>query len=185
MKAILFVSVLFIFILTPAYGQSLSDTTGLINRLDVKTGGHSFDIKVTSNFDISNFEFDKDEKKLTLYITSSLENNLGEILVPLNFLSGNLTFFVNDQQYFPKISTNEKISFVTLNFTGSGDNKLELFGTTYLSGLVDRSDINASIGNTLQKKNTFDDSFNWIIMVGSLIVVTGFIIMKFKKKKLN
>ena len=81
MKTIITISVLFIFALTPAYGQ-LSDATGLVNRLDVQTAGHSFEVKVTANFDISNFEFIEDEKKLTLYIQSGLENNLGEILVP-------------------------------------------------------------------------------------------------------
>ena len=36
----------------------------------------------------------------------------------------------------PKVNSNEKISFITLNFTGSGDNVLEIFGTTYLYGLT-------------------------------------------------
>ena len=173
---------LFIFVSIPVYGQLLSDATGLTNRLDVKTGGHSFEIKVTSNFDIPNFEFDKDEKKLTLYLTSGLENNLGEILVPQNLLSGNLTFYINDQQYFPKIYANEKISFVTLNFTGSGDNKLDIFGTTYLSGLIDRDNMDIHIDKALEKKDTFDDSFNWIILAGSLVVIAAFVVMKFKKR---
>jgi len=119
------------------YGQLLSDATGLVNRLDVQTGGHTFEVETVSNFDIHKFEFDKDEKKLTLYISSGLKNNLGEIILPQNLLGGNLTFYLNDEKYYPKINTNEQISFVTLNSTGSGDNMLEIFGTTYLSGLAE------------------------------------------------
>ena len=39
----------------------MSDATGLVNRLDVQTGGYSFEVKIVSNFDVSNFEFDEDE----------------------------------------------------------------------------------------------------------------------------
>ena len=136
MKKILFVFVALFFIITPVYG-ALSDATGLVNRLDVQTGGHTFEVKTTSNFNISNFEFDKDEKKLTLYISSGLENNLGEVILPQNLLGGNLTFYLNGQEYIPQVRTNEKISFVTLNFTGSGDNTLDIVGTEYLSGLTE------------------------------------------------
>jgi hypothetical protein len=66
-----------------------------------------------------------------------LENNLGELLIPSNLLGGNLTFYLNAQEHFPQIKTNDKISFITLNFTGSGDNILDIFGTTYLSGLTE------------------------------------------------
>ena len=126
-----------LFAVTPAYGQLLSDATGLVSRLDIQTGGHSFEVEIVSNFDVTNFEFDKDEKKLTLHIHSGLENNLGEVIMPQNLLGGNLTFYLNDQEYFPKVKTNEKISFVTLNFTGSGDNQLDIFGTTHFFGLAE------------------------------------------------
>jgi len=136
LKKILFVFVAFFFVITPVYG-ALSDATGLVNRLDVQTGGHTFEVKTTSNFDIPNFEFDKDEKKLTLYISSGLENNLGEVSLPHNLLGGNLTFYLNEQEYVPQVRTNERISFVTLNFTGIGDNTLDIVGTEYLSGLTE------------------------------------------------
>lgn len=136
MKIIFLVVVALFFVLTPAHG-ALSDATGLVNRLDVQTGGYSFEVESVANFDIPNFEFNEDEKKLTLYIKSGLENNLGELLIPRNLLGGNLTFYLNTQEHFPQIKTNDKISFITLNFTGSGDNTLDIFGTTYLSGLTE------------------------------------------------
>jgi hypothetical protein len=137
LKIIFLVSIALLFVITPAYGGLLSDATGLVNRLDIQTGGHSFEVETTSNFDIPDFEFNKDEKRLTIFITSGLENNLGEIILPQNLLGGNLTFYLNDKEYSPQVNSNEKIYFVTLNFTGSGDNKLDIFGTTYLSGLTE------------------------------------------------
>ena len=70
--------------ITPVYGQLLSDTTGLINRFDIQTSGHTFEIKLTSNFDLTDYTFDKDQKQIILYLDSGLENNLGELIIPQN-----------------------------------------------------------------------------------------------------
>jgi len=133
LKSISFI-LLLLLVITPAFAQ-LSDRTGLVNRLEVKTGGHSFEVQTVSNFDISNYEFDDDTKRLTLYITSGLENNLGELYIPQNLLSGNFTFYINGQEYHPNVKINNQISFITLNFTGSGDSKIEIIGTNYLHGV--------------------------------------------------
>ena len=66
--------------MTPAFGESLSDATGLAERFDIQTGGYVFEVKTVSNFDVTDHEFDKDEKRLTIFLNSSLENNLGEII---------------------------------------------------------------------------------------------------------
>ena len=138
MKLSLFIPLLLLVIVQPAFGQSFSDVTGLVNRIDVETSGHTFEVKTVANFDVPDFGFDKDKKRLTLYVNSGLENNLGEITIPQDLLGGNFTFYLNGQEFFPQIRSNEKISFVTVNFTGSGSNTLEIFGTTYLNGLADR-----------------------------------------------
>lgn len=135
MKTLFALSIALLFIVTPVYAAPLSDATGLVNRLNVQTSGYTFEVKTTSNFDISDFEFNKDAKKLTLYISSGLENNLGEVILPQNLLGGNLTFYLNGEVYVPDVRINEKISFITLNFTGAGDNILDIIGTDYLSGL--------------------------------------------------
>ena len=134
MKSKLFISFLLLLVVTPAFGL-LSDKTGLVNRLDVKTGGYAFEVETVANFDIQDFNFDEEQKRLTLYVSSSLENNLGEVYLPQTLLSGNLTFYINGQEYFPTIKPNDDISFITLNFTGSGDNKIEIIGTNYLQGV--------------------------------------------------
>lgn len=167
----------------PVYGQLLSDATGLVNRLDVQTGGHDFEIEVTSNFDISDFDFDKNSKQLSLYLNSGLENNLGEILIPQSLLGGNFTFYLNDQEFFPKINSNEKITFVTLNFTGSGNNKLDIFGTSYLDGLTEIEEITPEKPIPLQKEETMPDTTVWLILIGIPIVIAIFVITKIKKRK--
>ena len=178
-------SIALLFVITPVYGGSLSDTTGLVNRLDVQTGGHTFEVKITSNFDIPNFEFDKDEKKLTLYMSSGLENNLGEVILPRNLLGGNLTFYLNGQEYVPHVQTNENISFVTLNFTGIGDNTLDVIGTAYLSGLTEISESDPPSPNvTPSRSASLDEDSIYIIMVLLIIGgVVGAIIFKIKRRK--
>jgi hypothetical protein len=186
LKILFALSIALLFVVTPVYGGLLSDTTGLVNRLDVQTGGHTFEVKTTSNFDIPTFEFDKDEKKLTLHISSGLENNLGEVIIPQNLLGGNLTFYLNDQEYIPHVRINEKISFVTLNFTGVGDNTLDIVGTDYLSGLTDISESDLPSPNTIPSRSAaFDEEFVNTLIIALLIIggIAGAIVFKVKRRK--
>jgi hypothetical protein len=160
LKSKLFISFLLLLVVTPAFGQLLSDTTGLVNRLDVKTGGYTFEVETVANFDIQDFEFDEEQKRLTLYVSSSLENNLGEVYLPQTLLSGNFTFYINGQEYFPTVKLNDDISFITLNFTGSGDNKIEIIGTNYLHGLNQTS---IPIDNELPPENKLPDKGGCLI----------------------
>jgi len=176
-------SIALLFVITPVYGGLLSDATGLVNRLDVQTGGHTFEVKTTSNFDIPDFEFDKDEKKLTLYISSGLENNLGEVSLPQNLLGGNLTFYLNEQEYVPQVRTNEKISFVILNFTGIGDNTLDIIGTEYLSGLTEITTDTTS--PDLTPSVDYDEGSIYTTIIISLLIIGGVsvIILIVKRRK--
>jgi hypothetical protein len=169
--------------MSPVYGQLLSDATGLVNRLDVKTGGYTFEIETISNFNIRDFDFDSDEKRLSLFINSGLKNNLGEILIPQTLLGGNFTFYLNEQQYFPKVNSNEKISFITLNFTGIGENKLDIFGTTYLQGSEIKDKVIQNEIPSIQKEETISDYLGWIALFGFLVVAAALISFKLKKRK--
>ena len=126
------VPLLLLLVGAPASGQILSDKTGLLYRLDIEAGGHTFEVETVSNFDIRDYSLDQDQKQLTLHVFSSLENNLGEVIIPQDLLGGNLTVYLNDQEFHPKIRSNDKISFITLNFTGSGAHRIDIFGNTYL-----------------------------------------------------
>ena len=168
------------FVVTPAYAQSLSDATGLINRLDIQTSGHSFEIKLTSNFDLTDYTFDKNEKQITLYFDSALENNLAEIIIPKDLLSGNFMFYLNDQEFLPRVESNEKISFITLNFTGSGNNVVKIIGSEYLVGL---DPIVSNYTLPLDPKSIFDDYFVWIVLGSALIVIVPCIVIIVRKIK--
>jgi len=176
LKVLFLISVASLFALTPACGQILSDATGLVNRLDVETGGHTFEIEVVSNFKISDFEFDVDEKRLTLHISSGLKNNLGEMQIPRELLGGNFTFNLNDQQFFPKIKSNERISFVTLNFTGAGDNKLDIFGSASLSDLNEMGQ-----KESIPAPEELEGDYSWWLVLAGSLCISGFIIVMKKK----
>jgi len=193
LKSIILILVVLFFVITPASGQLLSDATGFINRLDVQTSGHIFEIKLTSNFDLTDYNFDKDQKQIILYLDSKLENNLGEIIIPQNLLSGNFTFYLNDQEFFPKIQSDEKIHFITLNFTGSGSNVIAISGSEYLSGLDEITPIENKISEDIDNdflppdkqfdKTSSDDYLVWLIVGGVVIVIAVFAVTKFLKNK--
>ena len=193
MKSIIVFTVLLFFVLTPVHGQLLSDTTGLINRIDIQTSGYDFEVVLTANFDLLDYDFDINNKQLTLYLDSGLKNNLGEIIIPTTLLSGDFRFYLNDQEFFPKVQSDEKISFITMNFTGLGNNVVKIIGTEYLSGLDDIIPIENNSSKSLdndflppdgQSNQTLsDDYLIWLIVGGILIVITMFVVIKFLKNK--
>ena len=193
MKSIIVLSVLLFFVLTPVHGQLLSDATGLINRIDIQTSDYDFEVVLTANFDLLDYNFDKNNKQLTLYLDNGLENNLGEIIIPATLLSGDFRFYLNDQEFFPKIQSDEKINFITLNFSGLGNNVVKIIGTEYLSGLDDIAPIENNSSKSLdndflppdgQSNQTLsDDYLIWLIVGGIVIVITMFVVIKFLKNK--
>ena len=178
MKSIVFILVVLFFVVAPVSGQSLSDATGIINRLDVQTSGHLFEIKLTSNFDLTDYAFDKDEKEITLYFDSALENNLAELIIPKDLLSGNFIFYVNNQEFSPRVESNEKISFITLNFTGSGSNVVKIIGSEYLVGL---DPIISNDTLSLDYEPVFDDYFVWIVLGSAFTVIVTCVVIIVRK----
>ena len=118
-------------LLPPAFG-AISEKTGLKNDFTIETSGYDFEVETVANFEINDVKLSRDDKKLTFDITSSIENNFAEILIPINLIDGDLTVFVNGEEIFPQIRKNDRISFVVLEFNGTGHNTLEIIGTTYL-----------------------------------------------------
>ena len=103
-----------------------------MQRLSIETDGYDFEVKTVSSFDITDYEFNSDEKRLTMFISSTVQNNLVEIQIPKNLISGNFTFYLNDEQIEADVKGNERISFIMLEFPGDGFHKLDIIGTTYL-----------------------------------------------------
>jgi hypothetical protein len=131
LKSIFFLVVLFLLSSPLAFGQ-ISDKTGLKQNFIIQTGGYDFPVDVTSSFNVDRLDFSSDEKRLTFHINNALEQNLAEIQIPKNLTNGNFTFFLDDQEIFPQVRKNEKISFITVEFEGKGIHKLDIIGTTYL-----------------------------------------------------
>jgi hypothetical protein len=193
LKSIAVLLVLLFFVITPVHGQLLSDATGLINRINIQTSGYDFEVVLTANFDLLDYDFDINNKQLVLYVDNGLENNLGEIVIPANLLSGDLTFYLNDQEFFPKVQSDERINFITLTFTALGNNVLKISGTESLSGLDDVIPIENSLSDSLdndflppdKKSNgTFsDDYLIWLIIGGIIIIIIVFVMTKFLKSK--
>ena len=193
MKSIAVLLVLLFFVITPVHGQLLSDATGLINRIDIQTSGYDFEVVLTANFDLLDYDFDINNKQLVLYVDNGLENNLGEIVIPANLLSGDFTFYLNDQEFFPKVQSDERVNFITLTFTALGNNVLKISGTESLSGLDDVIPIENSLSDSLdndflppdKKSNgTFsDDYLMWLIIGGIIIIIIVFVMIKFLKSK--
>ena len=86
-------------------------------------------------------------------------------------------------EYFPKVDVTEQVTFVTLNFTGSGDNKLDVLGTTYFFGLTENDDVikNSPVSTTQPVENS-NDSLLWAFFAIPLVVIAVFVAIKIKKK---
>ena len=192
MKSLIILSVILIFTITPAYGQLLSDATGLINRIDIQTSGYDFEVVLTANFDLVDYEFNKNSKQITLYLDSGLENNLGELVIPSPLLNGNFTFYLNEQEFFPKIQSSEKVHFITLDFAGTGSNVISISGSEYLVGLDEINPIQNNSSekiddNFLPPVGDFDttpsnDYLIWLIVGGLVVAMVVFVGIKFLKK---
>ncbi|MEE9563392.1 MAG: hypothetical protein V3V69_00480 [Nitrosopumilaceae archaeon] len=119
----------FLLFIPPAFGQFF-DTPGLVNRLQVENEGYIFEVHVVSSFDIPSHQFSSEEKRLSFFVSTSVSNNLSEIQIPKNLLNGNFTFYLNGQEIFADVKTNDKISLITIEFPGKGLHKLDIIGTT-------------------------------------------------------
>ena len=193
MKSIIALLLLLFFVITPIHGQLLSDATGLIHRIDIQTSGYDFEVVLTANFDLLDYNFDKNNKQLTLYLDNRLETNIGEIIIPTTLLSGDFRFYLNDQEFFPKLESNKKINFITMTFTGLGNNVVKISGTEYLSGLdyvmPIENIVSESIDNDFlppdgQSSETLSgDYLIWLIAGGIVLVIAVFAVTKFLKNK--
>ena len=110
----------------------LSDKTGLKFTLPVKTDGHSFVVEATGNLDVSSHDFDKEKKSITLFVMSSLENNSLEVSFSNELIGGDYSIFIDGENFVPELKAGSTTTLVTMDFSGIGKHKIEIFGTTYL-----------------------------------------------------
>jgi len=143
----------------------LSDMTGLKHTFPVKTDGRSFTIEATGNFQISNFNFDKNEKSITLNTSSSVENNILEIVIPKSLISGDFRYYLDDKEIFPKHNQGKNSLFLTIEFVGVGDHKIKLQGTTYLDIFNVEEEVDYEITNAIITSLESNPSTNSLIFL--------------------
>ncbi len=141
----------------------LSDMTGLKFFFPVKTDDRSFTIEATGNLQINNLDFNKNKKSLTLDITSSIENNILEIVIPSSLISGDFRYYLDDVELFPKSKQGKSSLFVTIEFFGIGEHEIKLEGTTYLDIFDVSEKINYDISNATITKVESNPSTNSLI----------------------
>ena len=101
--------------------QMLSDSTGLVNRIEIAAaGGQTFEVVITSNFDIVGYEFAAADKKLVLQTGAVLSESIAEIVVPAGLLSGRLGASVDGLPVDTQVRSTDTISFLVLVFEGGG-----------------------------------------------------------------
>ena len=120
----LLILILSIIVVVPAFAIPLSDRTGLKTKFDVDVGNSTFVIETVANFNIDDVTFYNDT--LVFQISSGLQDNLLEMQIPQNITAGAIHLFLDKQEVTPKILSDQKISFVTLEFQGNGTHVLEL-----------------------------------------------------------
>ena len=142
----------------------LSDMTGLKYTFPVKTDERTFTVEATGNLHVSNLNFDKNDKSITLDITSSIENNILEIVIPKSLISGDFKFYLDDTELFPKFTKGKNSIFVTIEFSApAGNYDIKLQGTTYLDIFDISEKIDYEISNGLVDKIESNPSTNSLI----------------------
>ncbi|HXG73587.1 MAG TPA: hypothetical protein VNK44_02035 [Candidatus Nitrosotenuis sp.] len=175
MKAIFALAVLVM--VTPAFAQ-LSDRTGLRTTFDLEVDGKIFVIDTVANFDIRDARLENG--KIVLPLQSSIENNFGELQIPKNVTSGQLRVYLDGNQINAKILQNERISFITLSFNGTGPHTLEVVG--------DDIPVNQQVEEVFRYPKGHEDTNQvmTIIAVAAVVILAGAastLAFYFKKKK--
>ena len=168
---------LIIFSVPAVHAVPLSDMTGLKFTFPVKTDDRSFTIEATANFQISNLDFNKNEKTIILDATSSIENNTMEIVIPTSLIGGDFKFYLDNIELFPNAKQGKNSLFVAIDFIGIGKHEIKFQGTTYLDifdvsdqidfstsgGLVDKVESNPSTNSLMFFLNDTNKKC-WIII---------------------
>ena len=98
----------------------LSDKTGFKFTFPVKTDGHSFIVEATGNLDITDLDFNKEQKSITLFVLSSLENNSLEVSFPNDMIGGDYSIFLDGIKFTPKLQAGSNMTFIIMDFVGIG-----------------------------------------------------------------
>lgn len=123
MRALL-IAALLVLAVSPAWAQ-LSDRTGLVSRFDVEYSGRQHEVSITANFDATGARYDQASRTLEIDVSSSLEGNLGELVIPRQLLDG-VEVRVDGEPAAARAESSELVWFVTVEFDGAGRHLMEV-----------------------------------------------------------
>lgn len=166
MHALLFLILLVVF--TPVFAEPLSDRTGFKNVFEVVVEGKKHNVEITGNFDVKDMVFESG--KLTFDIHSSISDNFGEMTIPHEVIGGDVKYYVDGNEFSPKVLQNNLILFVTLSFEGEGQHTLVVEGTP----IAETSDVDAV-------EQTDGIKYAVIVVAVAASVAVGMIVYKKKK----
>jgi len=146
-----------------ATALELSDKTGFRFTFPIKTDDHTFVVEATGNLQVTNLDFDKEKKLLTLFVMSSIENNSLEISFSNDLIGGDYTVLLDNNEFPAKLQEGRHSTFVTMDFAGIGKHKIEIFGTTYLDIINLKDVIDYEIDDGYVKEIEDNQSTNSLI----------------------
>ena len=112
---------------------------GFVNRYMISTEGHNFEITFTANFLISSHTFSTNDKILQFNIETGLEEqNVGEIIIPLDLIDGEFTILLDGEEISANVNKTDRSSVVSIVFDGNG-NTIDITATKYLGVELEKS----------------------------------------------
>ena len=146
-----------------ATALELSDKTGFRFTFPIKTDDHTFVVEATGNLQVTNLDFNKEKKLITLFVMSSIENNSLEISFSNDLIGGDYTILLDNNEFPAKLQEGRHSTFVTMEFAGIGKFKIEIFGTTYLEIINLKDVIDYEIDDGYVKEIEDNQSTNSLI----------------------
>ena len=106
----------------------------------ISTDGHNFEITFTANFLISSHTFSTNDKILQFNIETGLEEqNIGEIIIPLDLIDGEFTILLDGEEISANVNKTGRSSVVSIEFDGKGKHTLDIIATKYLGVELEKS----------------------------------------------
>ena len=113
---------------------------GFVNKYMISTDGHNFEITFTANFLISSHTFSTNDKILQFNIETGLEEqNVGEIIIPLDLIDGEFTILLDGEEISANVNKTGRSSVVSIEFDGKGKHTLDIIATKYLGVELEKS----------------------------------------------
>ena len=113
---------------------------GFVNKYMISTDEHNFEITFTANFLVSSHAFSANTKTLQFNIESGLEEeNVGEIIIPLDLIDGEFTILLDGDEIPYKINKTNRSSVISIEFDGTGEHTLDIIATKYLGVELEKS----------------------------------------------